>query len=428
MSHAKLFFALSRARPATLGLATFSKRAALFAILFGGFCVAASAPAVAQSWVATWAASPQAPQGMPATYSNQTLRQIVHVSIGGSKVRIRLSNEHGTRPVVIGAASVALAGTGADTASDGLRPLTFGGSKSVVLRPGAPLVSDSVDLTVHPLSNLAVSIYLPATSEIETVHQPALQTGYLSTAGDFTERSHFPATGTFNNRVLISGVMVETNLPARAVVAFGASQVNGNGSTVNANGRWTDVLARRLNEAGMPVAVVNAGIAGNRLLTDRIGVNGLARFDRDVLSQPGLSHVIVLLGTNDLGMPGTPFEPNGVVPQVEDMAAGYKQLIERAHIRGIKVLGATLPPFENALAGTPNEGYFSPEKEARRQAVNAWIRSSGAFDGVIDFDRVVANPARPIAIAQAYDSGDHLHPNDAGYKAMADSIDAKLLE
>jgi lysophospholipase L1-like esterase len=183
-----------------------------------------------------------------------------------------------------------------------------------------------------------------------------------------------------------------------------------------------------VKEAGLPLAVVNAGIAGNRLLSEGIGVSGLARFERDVLSQPGLSHVIVLLGSNDLGVPGTRAEPDGVVPTPEDMIAGYKQLIERAHLRAIKVIGATLMPFENALAGTPMQAYFSPEKEVRRQAVNAWIRSSGSFDGVIDFDRVIADPTHPVAMAQGYDSGDHLHPNDAGYKAMADSIDLKLLE
>jgi lysophospholipase L1-like esterase len=313
-----------------------SKRAALIAILFAVFGIAAAASARAQTWIATWAASPQA-SAMPATFSNQTVRQIVHVSIGGSKVRVRLSNEHGTQPVVIGAASIGLAGTGADTPTNTLRPLTFGGSKSITILAGAPVVSDPVELNVPPLSNLAVSIYLPIATDIETVHQPALQTGD-TTVGDFTDSPGFPTGGTFNNRVFLAGVIIETDGRARAIVAFGASHVNGNGSTLNANSRWPDILAHRVKEAGLPLAVVNAGIAGNRLLSDGIGVSGLARFERDVLSQPGVSHVIVLLGSNDLGVPGTRAEPSGIVPTPEDMVAGYKQLIERAHLRAIKVM------------------------------------------------------------------------------------------
>jgi lysophospholipase L1-like esterase len=389
----------------------------------------ASAQAQTNSWISSWTASPMAPRGvMPASLSNRTIRQVVHLSVGGDKVRVRLSNEFGAKPVLIGAASVAMAGGTSDIVSASLRPLTFGGSKSVIIQPGAPAVSDPVEFNVAPLSDVAVSLYLPAATELGTVHATGLQTAYVSTTGDFTASSEFPVVDRFTNRFFLASVMVEPSSPVRAIVTFGDSITDGTASTVNANARWPDVLARRLKEAGAGVAVLNQGIAGNRVLSDGAGVSALARFERDVLSQPAVSHVVIFVGINDFGFPGTAIEPNGIVRTADEIIAGYKQLIERAHLRSIKVIGSPLTPFENALAGGPNQGYFTPEKEAKRLAVNNWIRTSGAFDGLIDFDRVVADPAHPSAIAAAYDSGDHLHPNDAGYKAMGESIDLKLFQ
>ncbi len=381
------------------------------------------------SWISTWTASPQAPRGvMPASFSNRTIRQIVHLSIGGNKVRVRLSNEFGTKPVLIGAASVAMAGGSSDIVSASLRPLTFGGAKSVIIQPGAPAVSDPVEFNVAPLSDVAVSLYLPAATELGTVHATGLQTAFVSTTGDFTASTEFPVVDRFVNRFFLTGVMVEPSSPVRAIVTFGDSITDGTASTVNGNARWPDVLARRLKEAGAAVAVLNQGIAGNRVLSDGAGISALARFERDVLSQPGVSHVVMLVGINDIGWPGTAIEPGGIVRTADEIIAGYKQLIERAHLRSIKVIGSPLTPFENALSGGPNQGYFTPEKEAKRLAVNNWIRTSGAFDGLIDFDRVVADPAHAGAIAAAYDSGDHLHPNDAGYKAMGEAVDLKLFQ
>jgi lysophospholipase L1-like esterase len=390
-------------------------------------------PVMAQTragpWISTWTASPQAPRGVvPTSFSNRTVRQIVHVSVGGNKVRLRLSNEFGAKPVLIGAASVALAGGNSDIVSGSLRPLTFGGSKSVILPPGAPALSDPVELNIAALSDIAVSLYLPATTDLATVHNTGLQTAYVSATGDFTATPQFPTVDRFANRFFLTGVMVESDVPTRAIVAFGDSITDGTNSTVNANARWPDVLARRMQEAGVPVAVQNQGIAGNRVLSDGAGVSALARFERDVLSQPGVSHVVIFVGINDFGFPGTAIEPNGIVRTADEIIAGYKQLIERAHLRSIKVIGSPLTPFENAFAGAPNQGYFTPDKEAKRRAVNDWIRTGGAFDGIIDFERVLADPARPTAIAPAYDSGDHLHPNDAGYKAMGESIDLKLFQ
>ena len=249
-------------------------------------------PAGAQTqpsgWISTWTASPQAPRGaVPTSFSDRTVRQIVHVSIGGDKVRLRLSNEFGTRPVLIGAASVGLSAGGSDIASGSLRALTFGGSKSVILTPGAPALSDPVALDVAPLSDLAVSLYLPSTTDLGTVHQAGLQTAYISRAGDFTAASEFPAEDRFGNRFFLTGVMVEPQSPARAIVTFGDSITDGSASTVNANRRWPDVLAGRLKNAGAAVAVLNQGIAGNRVLSDGLGVSALARFERDVPERAG---------------------------------------------------------------------------------------------------------------------------------------------
>ena len=416
----------------------FSKRAVLLAVLIAAVIAALGAhatgsalaqTALAQTWVGTWTASPQPPRGvMPASFSDQTVRQIVRVSIGGSKVRIRLSNEFGGKPVLIGAASVGLAGKGTEIVAGSLRPLTFGGAKKVTLVPGAPALSDPVELNVAALSDLAINLYLPAATELATVHQVGLQNADVSAPGDFTASAEFPVADRFTHRFFLTGVLIESNPSTRAIVTFGDSITDGTNSTVNANGRWPDVLARRLKDAGAAIAVLNQGISGNRVLSDGAGVSGLARFERDVLSQPAVSHVVILLGINDIGWPGTAIEPNGIIRTADDIVAGYKQMIERARIRSVKVIGATLTPFENALAGRPNQGYFTLDKEVRRLAVNHWIRTSGAFDTIIDFDRVIADPRRSEAIAAPYDSGDHLHPNDAGYRAMGEAVELKLFQ
>lgn len=406
-----------------------AKRTAWLFFLLIIFAMAAQAAASAQDWIGTWAASPQSPRAAThAVFSNQTIRQIVHVSIGGSSVRIRLSNETGTHPVVIGAATVGLAGNASNISPGSIKQVTFGGAKSITLLPGAPAISDPIDLAVAPLSDIAVSLYLPAPTNLETIHPIGLQTAYVSGAGDFTASTDFPTADSSNNRFFLTGIMVRPDAPSRAVVALGDSITDGLQSTANSNSRWPDILARRLKDAGQSVAVLNEGLAGNRVLSDGSGIAAIARFDRDVLSQPGVTHVILFIGANDIGFPGTAREPQGIIRTTDEIISGYKQLVERAHVRGIKVIGSPLTPFENAFAGTPDQAYFSAEKEMKRQAVNAWIRTSGVFDGLVDFEKVIANPAHPSAIAQAYDSGDHVHPNDAGYRAMAESIDLKLLQ
>ena len=406
-------------------------RALVVAVATAGMLLLVCAPSWAQtsSWISTWTASPQAPRGvMPTSFSDRTVRQTVRVSLGGRKVIVRLSNEFGTKPLLIGAASIGLAAHGSEVTRGGLRALTFGGSKSIIVPPGAPVLSDPVELTVAPLSDLAISMYLPGPTDLATVHQNGLQTAYVSAAGDFTASTEFPAVDTFQNRFFLSGVMVQADPPARTIIIFGDSITDGVASTADANRRWPDVLAKRLTEAGVRTAILNQGIGGNRVLSDGAGANALARFERDVLSEHGASHVVIFLGINDIGWPGTPSEPAGIIRTADELIAGYKQLIERAHLHSIKVIGCPLTPFENAFAGTPWNEYYTAEKEAKRAAVNAWIRQSGAFDEVIDFARVLADPVHPTAMKAAYDSGDHLHPNDAGYRAMGESVDLRLFQ
>lgn len=380
------------------------------------------------SWISTWTASQQPPFGtLPTSFSNQTVRQIVRVSVGGDKVRIRLSNEFGPKPVLIGSASIGIShNTG--VASETFRSLTFGGSKSAILWPGAPGLSDPVDLDIPPLSDVVIDLYLPANTDLNTVHQVGLQTALVSTSGDFTSKSDFPVASKSLSRFFLSDVIVERMSPTRAVVAFGDSITDGTNSSADANRRWPDVLARRLVAAGAPLAVLNQGINGNRILSAGAGISALARFERDVLGYAKASHVVVLLGINDIGWPDAATAASGMFSITDEIIAGYKQMIERAHLRGIKVIAGTLTPFENAFAGMPNQSFFSPDKEAQRQIVNKWIRTSGAFDEVIDFERVLADPSNPTRMLPDYDSGDHLHPNDAGYRAMGEAIDLNIFQ
>jgi lysophospholipase L1-like esterase len=385
-------------------------------------------------WIGTWAASPQpvwnadfpVPWTIPRNMWNQTLRQVARVSVGGARVRIVLSNEYGDRPLVIGAAHVALAGDGAAIEGGSDRVLTFGGKASVTVPPGAPVVSDPVDLAVAPLGSLAVSLFLPETTPLSTTHWEGVQTAYF-VGGDHTGDADIKPDATMKGRAFLSEILVDAQPDSRAVVTFGDSITDGANSKPDTNHRWPDVLAERLQKEGNGhTSVVNEGISGARVLADRMGDNALARFDRDVLAQPHLSTVVLMMGINDIGWPGCALAPTEPAPTADAIIDGYKQLIARAHLHGVRIVGATLTPFEDTFHGTPFFGYYDETKEAKREAVNAFIRS-GAFDGVIDFDAATRDPADPKHILAKYDSGDHLHPEDGGYRAMADSIDLKVL-
>jgi lysophospholipase L1-like esterase len=378
-------------------------------------------------WVGSWATAAQGVVGAPAQYSNQTLRLIVRTSVGGNQVRIRLSNELGTQRIVIGAARIALrtVAEGIDPATD--RALTFGGIASITIPAGAPVLSDPVSLDVPPLSDLAISIYLPHPTSVSTVHLLGLQTSYVSGAdsGDLTDAGTLLPSNPMGSWPLLTGVQVKASRRAEAIVVLGDSITDGVGSTADANRRWPDMLSERLQARPNfdHLAVLNQGIIGNRLLrpgtgpvAQLLGAAGLARFDRDVVAQPAVGFAIVLLGINDIGAPVSE------TVSVDELIAGHRQLIERAHLRGIKIFGATLPPFEGATM----PGFYTPEGEQKRQAINEWIRGAGEYDGVIDFDRALHDPGRPTRLLPDYDSGDHLHPNDAGTRAMAEAVPLQL--
>ena len=387
-------------------------------------------------WVGTWGASPSPQLPDPAqmkkaklTFANETLREIVHVSVGGALIRVRLSNAYGKEAVEIGAAHIALRAQGAAIIPGSDQTLTFSGQSSITIPPNALVLSDPISLKVAPSSDLAISIFLPKPSIGAGIHYSAQQTNYLA-AGDLTSAPTLPNPSTLSSWVFLTGVDIAAPRSASTLVAFGDSITDGARSTDDSNHRWPNFLADRLlgQTGSMPIGVLDEGIGGNRILHDansniEFGVSALARFDRDVLAQPGVKYVIVLEGINDLGHAGPNLFPNEQVG-AKDIIVGLKQLIERAHEKGLKIYGATLTPF----AGVPFAGYFSEQKEVERKAVNKWIRTSRAFDAVLDFEKAVEDPVNPNHIASAYDSGDHLHPKDEGYKAMADSIDLSLFQ
>ena len=383
------------------------------------------------SWVGTWGTSASSPgndvsflstaYGGNSVYNNQTLRLIVHTSIGGDKVRVRLSNEGGTVPLTVGAVHVALGGTAGSIVLGSDQTLTFGGQSSVTIPAGAPVVSDPLHFDVPPLADLAVSIYLSgAATTLTTAHVTSIATTYVAApgSGDTTSAETLPLDPTtpgIQQWPLLTGVEVRA-ANAGTFVAFGSSITTGIGSTLDANQRWPDDLARRLQQAGVSLGVVNASIVANRILNDVDGQNAQARFDRDVLARPGVQYVLV---TDEAGVDLIDGVNNAAQnPSVDALVAGLKQLILRAHSRGIKVFAGTILPVEGFIE--------SADSRAKRLAVNAFLRS-GAFDGVADFEKAVLDPADPYRILPALDSGDHHHPNDRGYRKMAKTVVPLLL-
>jgi lysophospholipase L1-like esterase len=374
-----------------------------------------------RSWVGTWTASPQAASS-PLQINGQTLRQIVHTSVGGDGVRIRLSNVYGTQDVVVGAARVAVSAGGAAIVGSTDRVLRFGGSPTITISAGTLVVSDPVRLDVPPIGDLAVSIYWPGNVSASTGHDVGLQTNYLSTPGDFTAATDITGTTTHSFHFL-TAVEVRSGKSAGAVVTLGESVTDGVGSTPDVNRRWTNVLAERLQEhwATEEIAVLNAGIGGNRILHDIVGPSALNRLDRDVLVQTGATHLIVSPGNTDILIPDLIGLPDQNV-SAEHIIQGHQQIISRARAMGLRVYGATLPPVE----GFPFPGFWTPVMEEKRQVVNRFVRRSGAYEAVIDFDAVLRDPTHPTRLRPEYDSGDHVHPNDRGHRAMAEAIDVKL--
>lgn len=376
-------------------------------------------------WVGTWTTTPAQVEGV--ALGNQTLRMIAHVSIGGRRVRVRVSNAYGTRKLAVGAAHVGLRSEAAGIVPGSDRPLTFNGKPSITIPAGAYVVSDPVDLDVPPLADLAVSIHLPGDVPEAfqiTGHGNAHQTNYISPPGDFTGTAVMPVKETTEAFLFVSGVDVLASSDTGGIVTLGDSLTDANISKLDANHRWPDQLARRLvaRKNGRMLGVMNQGIGGNRILHDMRGDSGVRRFDRDVRAQPGVTHVIVLLGINDIRNRWQ--KPEEFVT-ADEMIAGLHQLTVRAHAHGLKIFGGTLLTFEYE---TFNPGFYTVEGEVKRQTVNEWIRTSRAFDAVVDFEAALRDPQHPTQMLPVYDCGDHLHPSDTGYLRMGDIIDLSLFD
>jgi lysophospholipase L1-like esterase len=385
-----------------------------------------------EHWVATWTTAEQlarlpaaAPAASPAAapppgargFNHQTVRMIVRTSIGGRRLRVNLSNAFGSEPLAVGAAHIAIRAKDSEIVAGSDRALSFNGKPGCTVGPGMVILSDPVDLNVAPVHDLAVSLYFPGETGPPTSHSTGLHTTYIQ-EGDVSGQAAMADAATTQSYYWISGIDVLAPAGASLIVAFGDSITDGARSTPETNHSWPALLAARLagRKATADIAVGNMGIGGNRVLRDVTGVSALARFDRDVLSQPGVKWVMVLEGINDIGRGAT--APAEMVT-ADELIAGHKQLIERAHTRGIQAIGCTLTPFEGAA-------YSRENGEAVREALNTWIRTSGAYDAVVDFEAATRDPNNPKRIRPDLDPGDHLHPNDVGYQAMADAVDLSM--
>lgn len=387
--------------------------------------------AAIQTWVTSWATGLQAATPTMLAISgvdDQTVRNIVFTSAGGDALRLDLTNVFGAAPLRVGHVTVAQTGPGATVVPGTIHDVTFGGSPSFQIPASGQLLSDPVAMPVQPLTELTVSLYLPGrggtSSGTISFHSDGQQVNWVSTAGDHAADENGSAfTTQMGSWLYLSQVLVRSPAADGTVVAFGDSITDGYQSMMGANGRWPNDLARRLVSAegegegdGPTLSVADEGISGNRLLDNSavFGPSALARFRRDALDIPGVRDIILLEGINDLGF------NRGLGVSAAEIIAGYQRLIAEAHAAGVRIFGATLLPYQGA-------GYYTAAGEAKREAVNAWIRTSGAFDGVIDFDRVMRDPVDPLVLNPGYDSGDHLHPDNAGYQAMADAINLGLL-
>ncbi|MDR3751228.1 MAG: SGNH/GDSL hydrolase family protein [Terracidiphilus sp.] len=392
--------------------------ALLLAISASGRAQSAKHP----QWVGTWATAPMLAEGgfHVHPFAAVTLREIAHISAGGDQLRIRFTNEFGLDPLTIGAAHVALSAGGSQIKDGTDHALTFGGAASVIIPPGSVMYSDPVSLAVAPLSDVAVSFYLPSqVMRGETYHSFADQDNFAAN-GDQVGASELSQAANLQSWYFFDGIDVAAVDGSRAIVTLGDSITDGAHSPVNANLRWPDVLSARLQQDHSlnHVGVLNVGIGGNRVLNDGAGPNALARLDRDVLAQSGVRYVIVLESINDIGGLAHLSAPENDITAAR-LEQGLKQIADAAHEHGIKAFGATITPYGGA-------GYSCAKGEQVREDVNNWIRTSGAFDGVIDFDKITQDPQNPTRFNPLYDSGDHLHPSDAGYKAMGDGVDLAL--
>lgn len=418
-----------------------AKRAFLAGLLAAGLA-APSSPEAAErealyalpQWVTTWSAAPQqpvdpitagAPSDTPRSFNGQTIRQVIRISAGGRSFRVRLTNEYGAAPLLIGAVRVAVSDGAGGIVPGTDRAVTFSGNAGLTIPAASPALSDPFDFPVPGLSSVAVDIYVPPGGNpgAATLHAVGQQTAFVA-PGNQAGAAALAGATTATSRYLLSAMDVLKERQGATVVVLGDSITDGMGSTPNANQRWPDILAARLQGSIVlnGVAVANQGISGGRLLTDGFGPSALSRFDRDVLSRPGVRYLVVLLGINDIGYPYVSNSPTiGPVLNVDQLAVGYRQLIARARERGVLVIGGTLTPYQGS-------SYYTAAGDATRATLNAFIRTSSESDGMIDFDAAVRDPANPLRLLPAYDSGDHLHLNDAGYERMANAVDLRLFQ
>ncbi|MFZ2996483.1 SGNH/GDSL hydrolase family protein [Sphingobium sp.] len=381
--------------------------------------VAAPGSAQAQHWSRSWMAAPlvwHEPVEKRPVLTDRTIRQVVRISNGGDRLRLQLSNQMSEEALLIGAVHVALAGEDGRILPGTDRVVSFNRAQGATIPPRAPLISDPIDMAVKPLTRLTVSIHLPTGTASPTVHAYAAATNWIA-PGDQTGADAMTGATTIGPRLILSAVEVETRKAATTIVTLGDSITDGVRATDDSNRRWPDLLAERLQKAGRrDVGIANAGISANRLLSEAEGYNALARFDSDVLAVPGVTHVVILEGVNDIGSAA---RDGRAMLSPDALIGAYRQMIARAHGRGIKVILATILPYKGA-------GYWSEQGEATRLAVNQWIRDSGEADGVVDFAKAIADPADPARMAKAYDVGDALHPNDTGFATMAAAFDLRL--
>ncbi|QXA09395.1 SGNH/GDSL hydrolase family protein [Acinetobacter pittii] len=403
---------------------------ALFSlILFTSF---AQAEVQKSQWVTTWAASPQKvwnkdfvfPTNIPEQISNQTIKQISQISLGGEAVRLVFTNQYGDQPLYIDKTTVGLV-KGQSLKSKNAYPVYFSGKLKAQILPGKQLMSDPIQLPVPDHAQLMVNTFIQKPTIFKTFHWDAKQTSWLIT-GNQTANLNTPSSAkTTTARLLLSAIEVKPKRKSHVVAVVGDSITDGATATLDANTRWTDFLAKRLS--AHHVAVINSGISGNRLLNDGMGDSALERLKKEVFQYSGVKTLIVLVGINDISWPGTAFAPKQQIPTFEALTQGYKHVVEEAHRQGIQVIGATLLPFSGALPNTPLDNYYQPNKDELRQRINHWMRTSHTFDGVLDLEQGLKDPKHPDRLNPIYDSGDHLHPNDKGNQQMANLVDLNQL-